>query len=177
MATVGEPLADLAQRLQDACLAAGLTVATAESCTGGLVAHAVTSRPGSSGYFLGGVVSYSNDVKASLLGVPTEVLETHGAVSAQVALAMASGVRVRLGADLAVGVTGVAGPDGGTADKPIGLAYIAVSDPAGADVRRFHWDGDRATNNEASAAAALEFLIERAGGSTAAASGSPANDR
>jgi PncC family amidohydrolase len=157
----GEPFADLAQRLQDVCLAAGLTVATAESCTGGLVAHAITSRPGSSGYFLGGVVTYSNGVKASLLGVPTDVLDTHGAVSAQVALAMAGGVRMRLGADLGVGVTGVAGPDGGTADKPVGLVYVAVSDRAGADVRRFHWEGGRAANNQASAAAALNFLIER----------------
>jgi PncC family amidohydrolase len=177
MTTPGEPLTDLAQRLQDTCLAAGLSVTTAESCTGGLVAHAITSRPGSSGYYLGGVVSYSNDVKASLLGVPTDVLDTHGAVSAQVALAMAAGVRTRLGADIGVGVTGVAGPDGGTADKPVGLVYVAVSDSAGADVRRLHWDGDRAANNAASAAAALAFLIERAERSAAAAPASPAGDR
>ena len=166
---VDDPLGELAQRLQDTCLAGGLTVTTAESCTGGLVAHAITSRSGSSAYFLGGVVSYSNDVKASLLGVPLDVLATHGAVSAQVALAMASGVRSRLGSDLAVGVTGVAGPDGGTTEKPVGLVYVAVSDPAGVDVRRFHWEGDRAANIAESAAAALVMLLERAEATSAAA--------
>jgi PncC family amidohydrolase len=156
------PLADLAERLQRTCLAAGLTVGAAESCTGGLVAHAVTSVPGSSGYFLGGVVSYSNEVKHDLLGVPHELLRTHGAVSAQVALAMAAGAARALGVDLAVAVTGVAGPDGGTDEKPVGLVYVAVQDRAGSDVRRYHWDGDRAENIRASAVAALELLMERA---------------
>jgi PncC family amidohydrolase len=162
MAPDGEPLEDLARRLQDACLDAGLTVATAESCTGGLVAHGITSIPGSSGYFLGAVVSYSDGVKVEILGVPADVLATHGAVSAQVALAMAHGVRERLGTDLGVGITGVAGPDGGSADKPVGLVYVGVSDGLGSDVRRFHWDGDRAGNIRASAAEALRLLIERA---------------
>ncbi len=163
MATPDEPLGDLAQQLQLLSIAAGLTVATAESCTGGLVAHAITSRAGSSGYFVGGIVSYSNEVKSTALGVPAEALELHGAASAQVALAMANGVRERLGADVGVGVTGVAGPDGGSADKPVGLVYIAVSDRLGADVRRYHWDGDRASNIAESAAAALTFLTERVG--------------
>lgn len=162
MPTSGDAFEGLTERLQAACLAAGVTVATAESCTGGLVAHAITSRPGSSGYFVGGVVSYSNTVKASALGVPEELLATHGAVSAQVAVAMATGARERLGARLAVGVTGVAGPDGGTDEKPVGLVYVAVSDDAGVDVRRFHWPGDRTANIAASAEAALALLIERA---------------
>lgn len=155
-------LTDLARRLQRTCLDAGLTVGTAESCTGGLVAHALTTIPGSSGYFVGGVVSYSNPVKRALLGVSDALLTAHGAVSAQVALAMAAGVRERLGADMAVAVTGVAGPDGGSPEKPVGLVYIAVHDRLGADVRRYHWDGDRAANIRASAVAALELLIERA---------------
>jgi nicotinamide-nucleotide amidase len=162
MATEHEPLEDLARRLQHTCLGAGLTVATAESCTGGLVAHGITSIPGSSGYFLGAIVSYADRVKVDALGVPPDVLATHGAVSAQVALAMASGIRERLATDLGVGITGVAGPDGGSDEKPVGLVYVGVSDRLGTDVRRFHWAGDRAANNEASAAEALRFLAERA---------------
>ncbi len=162
MATEHEPLEDLARRLQHTCLGAGLTVATAESCTGGLVAHGITSVPGSSGYFLGAIVSYADRVKVDALGVPPDVLATHGAVSAQVALAMASGIRERLATDLGVGITGVAGPDGGSDEKPVGLVYVGVSDRLGTDVRRFHWAGDRAANNEASAAEALRFLAERA---------------
>ena len=157
-----EPLEDLARRLQETCLGAAITVATAESCTGGLVAHGITSVPGSSGYFLGSVVSYADRIKVEVLGVPPDVLATHGAVSAQVALSMAAGVRERLATDLGVGVTGVAGPDGGSAEKPVGLVYIAVSDRLGSDVRRFHWPGDRAANIHASAAEALQFLAERA---------------
>ena len=154
-------LPDLAQRLQDACLSAGLTVATAESCTGGLIAHAITSNPGSSGYYLGGVVSYSDAVKRSSLGVPAALLDAYGAVSAQVALAMAAGARERLAADLAVGVTGVAGPSGGSEEKPVGLVYIGIADRLGTDVRRHLWTFDRAGNIEASANAALRWLHER----------------
>jgi PncC family amidohydrolase len=167
-------LAELAQRLQSRCLSAGMTVTTAESCTGGLVAHAITGQPGSSGYFLGGVVSYSNAVKSEVLGVPADLIAVHGAVSAQVAVAMAAGVRARLASDLAVGVTGVAGPDGGSDDKPVGLVYVAVSDRLGADVRRYHWTGDRASNNTASAAAALALLLERADTAAEAARASAA---
>ena len=156
-----EPLERLAERLQAICVRGGISVATAESCTGGLVAHAITSVSGSSGYFVGAVVSYANGVKETVLGVPADVLEMHGAVSAQVALAMATGARDRLGADIAVGVTGVAGPDGGTPEKPVGLVYVAVSDRDGTDVRRFSWVGDRAANNTASAGAALRLLAER----------------
>lgn len=161
-------LEGLAQRLQRACLGGGLTVAVAESCTGGRIAHAITLVPGSSGYFLGGVVSYADQVKRDVLGVPSSVLEQHGAVSAQTAIAMASGVRERLGADLAVSVTGVAGPDGGSAAKPVGLTYVGLADAAGTDVRRFQWDGDRVANIDASAAAALGLLAERAERSVAA---------
>ena len=155
-------LAGLADRLQAACLARGLTVATAESCTGGLVAHAITTIPGASGYFLGSVVSYSDAVKQDLLDVPADLIRTQGAVSAQVALAMAAGARSRVGADLGVGITGVAGPNGGTDEKPVGLVYVAVADENGVEVRRFLWTRDRAGNIVESAAAALRALLERA---------------
>jgi PncC family amidohydrolase len=155
-------LTALAERLQGVCVGASLTVATAESCTGGLVGHAITDVPGSSAYYVGGVVSYADDAKRDLLGVPAEVLAAHGAVSAQAARAMAEGVRERLNAGLGVAVTGIAGPDGGTADKPVGLTYVAVADGSGVDVRRFQWHGDRGSNKVASARAALELLLERA---------------
>ena len=157
-----DTLVTLAERLQGICLGRGLTVAAAESCTGGMVAAAITDVAGSSGYFAGGIVAYSNEAKESLLGVPGEVLAAHGAVSAQVARAMATGARNRLGATLAISVTGVAGPGGGSADQPVGLTYVGVADPSGADVRRFTWTGDRAANRRDRAVAALELLIARA---------------
>jgi PncC family amidohydrolase len=158
---VADPLVELAERLQARCVGRGLTLATAESCTGGLVAHLITEVPGSSAYLAGGVVAYSNGVKERELGVPTEVLAAHGAVSAQVAIAMAEGARERIGADLGVGVTGVAGPDGGTAAKPVGLVYVAVAGLGEPTVRRFLWPGDRSENKRDSARVALEMLLER----------------
>ena len=157
-----DELVALAERLQTICLERSLTVAAAESCTGGLVADAITDLSGSSAYFHGSIVAYANDAKTSQLGVPEELLAAHGAVSAQVARAMAEGARSRLATSLAVGVTGIAGPGGGTADKPVGLTYVAVADADGVDARRFTWTGDRAENKIASAEAALELLIERA---------------
>ena len=158
----GDPLVTLAERLQGICLGRGLTVATAESCTGGLVAATITEVAGSSGYFRGAIVSYADDAKQALLDVPADMLAAHGAVSAQVARAMAIEARRRLGASLAVSVTGVAGPGGGSAGKPVGLTYVGVADEDGADVRRFSWSGDRAANRRASVIAALELLVERA---------------
>lgn len=155
-------LRPLAERLQEICLAAGLTVGTAESCTGGRIADALTDVAGSSAYLRGGVVAYADAIKRELLGVPALVIEQHGAVSAQAARAMAAGARERLGVDLAVAVTGIAGPTGATPGKPIGLAYVAVADPAGIEIRRFTWSGDREANKAASANAALELLVERA---------------
>jgi nicotinamide-nucleotide amidase len=160
----GEALVGLAERLQAAALAAGATIAVAESCTGGLVAAAITAVPGSSGYFLGGVVSYADGAKRDLLGVDPSVLAAHGAVSAQVARAMAEGVRSRFGTTIAASVTGIAGPDGGSPAKPVGLTYIGVADAAGIDVRRVVWGGDRASNRSDSAAAVLEALLGRVGG-------------
>ena len=154
-------LADLAIRLGRRCTELGLHVATVESCTGGLVSHAITDVPGSSAYFLGGFVTYSDELKFATVGVPHDVLTAHGAVSAQVAMAMASGGRQRTGADLAVAVTGIAGPDGGSAAKPVGLTYVAVADDVGVAVQRNVWSGDRSDNKRRSAIAALELLLQR----------------
>jgi PncC family amidohydrolase len=158
----GPSLARLVGQLQERCLGRGLTVATAESCTGGYIAKSITDMAGSSGYFRGGVVSYSNEVKMRLLGVPADQLAAHGAVSAQVARSMAVGVLAATGADLAVAVTGISGPGGGSPAKPVGLTYVAVADATGVDVRRFVWQGDRVANREATVRAALELLLERA---------------
>jgi PncC family amidohydrolase len=166
-------LVELAERLQAACVAAGTTVAVAESCTGGLVAAAITAVAGSSGYFLGGVVSYADEAKRDLLGVDASVLAAHGAVSAQVARAMAEGARARFGSTLAASVTGIAGPGGGAAEKPVGLTYIGVADDTGLDVRRIVWTGDRDSNRRESTVAVLEALLARVAGRAAASTPTP----
>ena len=142
----------------DACRERGLTLATAESCTGGLVAARLTSVAGSSDVFVGGVVAYSNGVKANELGVPADVLERRGAVSAEAAAAMAAGARARLGADVAVSVTGVAGPGGGTPDKPVGLVFLQAEGPDGSLARRLDLPGDRAAIRGRSTVTALHLL-------------------
>jgi PncC family amidohydrolase len=155
-----DPLVALAERLQIVCIARGLTVATAESCTGGLVGHLITEVPGSSAYYLGGVISYSDDAKVRELGVEQDLLDHHGAVSAQVARSMATGARQRFGATLGVSVTGIAGPDGGTLEKPVGLTYVCALSRDEPIVRRHQWPGDRDQNKRSSAESALELLIE-----------------
>jgi nicotinamide-nucleotide amidase len=154
-------LVAIAQRVHAACLDSGLTLATAESCTGGLIGHLLTEIAGSSGYYAGGVITYSDALKRRLLDVPDATLQAHGAVSAQTAVAMADGVRRAFGTDLSVAATGIAGPAGGSAHKPVGLTYVAVADASGHDVRRFLWAGDRSENKLASAVAALELLLDR----------------
>jgi len=153
-------LPHLTARLQQVAFDRGVSVGTAESCTGGLIGHSITANPGSSRFYRGGVISYSDDVKGVLLDVSPLALERHGAVSAQVAVAMAEGIRERIGCDYGVAVTGVAGPDGGSAAKPVGLTYVAVAGPDGHQVRRHAWDGDRSTNKVRSAEAALDLLID-----------------
>jgi PncC family amidohydrolase len=155
-------LTALAAAVVEACGARGLTVATAESCTGGLVGHLLTDVPGASACYLGGVVSYANAVKEGLLGVDPRVLAEGGAVSAAVAAAMAEGAHRTIGTDIAVAVTGIAGPDGGTATKPVGLAYIACTGAAGTIVHERRWTGDRRTNKRASAAEALIMALAAA---------------
>jgi nicotinamide-nucleotide amidase len=137
---------------------AGKTVATAESCTGGLVAKLLTDVSGSSSHFLGSVVAYSNDIKERILKVPNELLQTHGAVSAQVAEAMASGVRDIIGADYGLSITGVAGPTGGTPEKPIGLVYVGCAHPGGAISKKISLFGTRQRIRERSATMALDML-------------------
>jgi competence/damage-inducible protein CinA-like protein len=138
--------------------ARGLTIATAESCTGGMVAARLTSVPGASASFVGAVVAYADDVKRAELGVPAETLAAHGAVSAETAAAMARGARERLGADVAVAVTGIAGPDGGTPEKPVGLVYLHAEGPDGGIGREFSFPGDRATIRARAAVGALHLV-------------------
>ena len=138
----------------------GLTVGAAESCTGGLVAARLTSVPGASEVFRGGLVAYENDVKVAQLAVPDETLAAHGAVSAETATAMAQGARGSLGADVAVAVTGIAGPGGGTPEKPVGLVYLHVAGPGGELSRELRLPGDREAIRRRATAAALHLLRE-----------------
>jgi len=138
----------------------GLSLALAESCTGGLLAHRLTDVAGSSDYFLGGIVAYSNTVKQGLLGVRPETLRAEGAVSRKTALEMARGARLALGADLGLAVTGIAGPGGALPEKPVGLTWIALCGPTQEQAREFRWRGDRRLNKSQSAQAALEILLE-----------------
>ncbi len=143
----------------------GWRICTAESCTGGLIAHRLTNIPGSSAYMLGGIVAYANDVKQSLLDVPEETLIAFGAVSAQTAEAMVRGALARFDADAAVAVTGIAGPDGGTPEKPVGLTYIGALTRSGAlRIERHIWQGDREAVKQQSADAALRLIIALADG-------------
>jgi nicotinamide-nucleotide amidase len=164
-----EPEATLESVAGELLAAGGRTLATAESCTGGLVAERITRVPGSSGWFVGGVVAYSNELKRRLLGVPAELLAAHGAVSEPVARAMAEGARARLGADFGLAITGVAGPGGGAPDKPVGTVHLALAGPAAAGVgdaaevehRRVRLPGDRAMVRALAAQLALEMLRRR----------------
>ena len=150
----------LAQRIGDLLRSRGLTLAVAESCTGGLLGDRITDVPGSSDYFLGGVISYSNQVKAGLLGVRAETLELHGAVSPECAAEMAQGARRLLGSDLALSITGIAGPGGGSDGKPTGLTYIHLSAPGHEQGLRALWPGERRANKADSARAALALLLD-----------------
>ncbi|MBE0690066.1 MAG: CinA family protein [Anaerolineae bacterium] len=144
----------------DALLARGLKVCSAESCTGGLILHRLTNVPGSSSYVLGGIVAYANEIKMALLGVQLSTLESHGAVSAETAEEMARGAIARFNADIAVSVTGIAGPSGGSIDKPVGLAYLSVVTRTGLQhVERHVWGGDRESIKWQSADAALRMIL------------------
>jgi nicotinamide-nucleotide amidase len=140
----------------------GLTVAAAESCTGGLFSARLTDVPGSSKVFLGGAVAYSNAAKTDLVGVPADMIAAHGAVSPQVAEAMARGARERFGADFGVGITGIAGPDGGTPEKPVGLVYVALAGPNGVEVDKNRFIGIRQDVRARSAQRALTMLRDAA---------------
>ena len=143
--------------------ARGMTLATAESCTGGLIAKRLTDVPGASAVYLGGVVSYANEVKAALLHVDRAALERFGAVSAEVAAQMARGVRQVTGASVAVSTTGIAGPGGGTPTKPVGTVWVGISTQAGEETHLLQLDptADRATIRKAAATRALSLLLDR----------------
>jgi CDP-diacylglycerol--glycerol-3-phosphate 3-phosphatidyltransferase len=151
----------LARELGDLLVDGRLTLSVAESCTGGLLASLVTDQPGSSRYFMGGVVAYADEVKRAQLGVPAALLARHGAVSREVALAMAEGVRSRFETTLAASITGISGPDA-EGSKPVGLTYIAVATPRGTSCNEYMFGGDRSSNRRQAAGQALRLLIEAA---------------
>ncbi|HMV29156.1 MAG TPA: CinA family protein, partial [Anaerolineales bacterium] len=140
---------------------------TAESCTGGLIASRITDVSGSSAYFLGGIVAYSYEVKAALLGVSWDTLNNKGAVSRETVIEMARGARNILKADIAVSVSGIAGPGGGTPDKPVGTVWVGLATPSGEEARHFVWDGDRVRNKYLSSEAALQFVLDYLEGNVA----------
>jgi nicotinamide-nucleotide amidase len=158
MTAAGRRAEDLARAVIELLIARGETIATAESLTGGLVAAALTSVPGSSAAVRGGIVSYATDVKADLLGVPTDLLERHGAVYGAVAEAMAQGVRERLGATTGVATTGVAGPDPAEG-KPVGMVFVAVAGPGGLASRQLALTGDREAIRAATVESVLGLLL------------------
>jgi PncC family amidohydrolase len=136
----------------------GLTIAVAESCTGGLIAHQLTNVSGSSAYFVGGVVAYANEVKEQVLGVSGETLAAHGAISEETVREMARGARRLFGTDVAISATGIAGPTGGKPQKPVGLVYVALAAPDLERYERHLWQGDRLENKRQTSEAALEML-------------------
>ena len=150
---------DETRRLLDTLISAGRTLATAESCTGGLLGKQITDLPGSSAAYLGGVISYSNEVKQKLLGVSAADLSAFGAVSEPVARQMAEGVRRTVGSDYGVGITGIAGPGSDGTQKPVGLVYIGVSDGATTLVQQFRFSGSREAVREQACAAAVSLLL------------------
>jgi len=150
----------LAEELGVILRAKKLTISTAESCTGGMLGEMITAVPGSSEYYLGGAISYSNELKERLLSVDRGLLIDKGAVSEEVAIAMARGCRTQLGSDIGVSVTGIAGPSGGTPDKPVGLVFIAVSSSKGERCSREEYTGDRRAIRTQSATRALQMAIE-----------------
>ncbi len=149
----------LKERLAAALSDRELTLATAESCTGGGLSRLLTEIPGASAFFIGGVIAYHNDVKLQLLDVPRETLTLHGAVSSQTAIAMAEGGRSRFKTDFCVSITGIAGPGGGSADKPVGLIYIAVASPQRTQVEEHRFPGDRSQVRESAITAALKLIL------------------
>lgn len=137
------------------------TIAVAESCTGGLISHRITNVPGSSDYFGIGIVAYSNKVKVDYLGVSEKILKDHGAVSSETAMAMASGIRRAANATYGLAVTGIAGPGGGTVEKPVGLVYIAIAGPYGTEVSSSRFAGDREGIKNKTADAALSLTVSK----------------
>jgi PncC family amidohydrolase len=138
----------------------GKKLATAESCTGGLIAHRITNVPGSSDYFIGGVIAYAYDAKVKLLDVSWDTLKSFGAVSRETVLEMSDGAALRLGVDIAISVSGIAGPAGGLPHKPVGTVWVGLTGPDGKWARLFLFHGDRQQNKASAAQAALQMLLE-----------------
>lgn len=155
-----EQIIPLEETIRELLTQRGLTLSTAESCTGGLIADRITNVSGSSNYFLGSIVAYSNAVKEQVLNVRRETLLAHGAVSRETALEMAHGVRQLLGSDIALATTGIAGPTGGTPGKPVGLVFIALTTEAFERCEQYLWQGDRLANKAQSAETALDLLYQ-----------------
>ena len=150
------------ERILELCVQRGWKLAVAESCTGGLIGARLTSVPSSSSYFLGGVIAYSNNLKKDLLNVPAELLDSEGAVSGPVAEAMVRGVIAATGAHYGISVTGVAGPDGGTLEKPVGTVWVGVALPSGTTSHMYSFTGNRDEVREQAALAAMELFLEKA---------------
>lgn len=138
----------------------GLKLTVAESCTGGLLCDQITNVPGSSDYFIGGIVSYAYEAKVELLGVSWDTLKAYGAVSRETVLEMARGARRALDTDIGISVSGIAGPSGGMPEKPVGLTWVGLAAPDGEWARKFVWSGDRRANKESSVSAALQFILD-----------------
>ena len=151
----------LSREIQQYLYESGLTLGTAESCTGGRIAEAIISVPGASAYFKGGIISYTNDVKENVLGVPAETIEKNGAVSSECVARMAEGVRKLTGSDYSIATSGIAGPGGGSEDKPVGLVWVGVSSASGTRTCKFMFKGDRIRNMERFASSALNVLREK----------------
>ncbi|HNT25288.1 MAG TPA: CinA family protein [Anaerolineales bacterium] len=138
----------------------GLRLAVAESCTGGLIGHRLTNVAGCSTYYMGSITAYAYEAKVRLLNVRWETLEKHGAVSGETVMEMARGVRHALAADIGLSVSGIAGPSGGTPEKPVGLVWVGLSSPEDDFAEQYLWEGDRIQNKEHSAQAALQLLAD-----------------
>ncbi len=154
-------LDSVAQNLSETLLKSGLTISTAESCTGGLIGSVLTEISGSSRWYVGGVIAYSNDIKKNILGVPQKILDDHGAVSCECVEAMAIGAAKVCGSRLSVAISGIAGPDGGTAGKPVGLVWTAICLDEIVESFKDVFDGDRQTVREDAAIKLLERCLER----------------
>jgi len=152
------------KKIRDLCVKQGYTMAAAESCTGGLLSNRLTNVPGSSEYFMGGVIAYNNDVKINILRVPFDIIYTYGAVSGRTALAMAKGVKKLFDTDIGIGITGICGPTGGTTAKPVGLVFVGGVFEGNEIIKEFYFEGDRlevkASAVEEAVNATLELLGE-----------------
>ena len=154
------------KKIKDLCVKEGLTLAAAESCTGGLLSDCLTNTPGASSYFIGGVIAYNNDIKINILHVPFDIVYTYGAVSGKTALAMANGVRELFDTDIGVGITGICGPTGGTMAKPVGLVFVGGTCQDNEIIREFYFEGNRLEIKKRAVEEAMNLILELLGEET-----------